>query len=390
MKRLKIAYLTDYDPTDIHNWSGLGYYIAKTIEKYVGDVEYIGNLKTRRFLSYEFKRIINKIFLKKHFIRETTPKVVESYAKEIKKRLNGKKFDLIFCPGTVPFAVLKTNIPIVFWADACQPGLMDFYISKSKVSNESVKYGIELEKLSLDNSSLAIYASDWAASIAKNYHHIGPQKVKVVPFGANIEHNNTIQDIINFVERRSRDVCKLLFVGVDWTRKGGEIAFKTAEGLNKIGIKTELTIVGCKPEIEKPFPDFIKSLGFISKSTNEGQKRLNNLFEESHFLIVPSEAEAYGLVFCEANSFGVPAISRKLGGITSIIKDNINGITFDKNDSVKEYINYINNLICNYDAYKKLCISSFNEFKTRLNWDTAGQTVKNFIEEMLERKEISS
>ena len=62
MKRLKIAYISIYDSTDVHKWSGLGYYIAKTLEKYVGDIDYIGNLKTKRFVNYELKRIVDKIF----------------------------------------------------------------------------------------------------------------------------------------------------------------------------------------------------------------------------------------------------------------------------------------------------------------------------------------
>ncbi len=281
------------------------------------------------------------------------PKVIQGYAEEVERRINRKKYDIIFSPGTLPIAMLKTEIPIVFWTDSCQPGLVDFYDPKEKINKESFKHGIEIEKLALVNSSMAIYASEWAASIAKDYHHINPEKVKVIPFGANIEHNNSIQDIDGYIEVRSKNVCKLLFIGVDWIRKGGDMAFKTAKGLNKKGLNTELTVVGCEPGIRKPLPDFVKSLGFISKSTEEGKKRLNRLFEESHFLIVPSEAEAYGLVFCEANSFGVPAISRKLGGITTIIKDNVNGITFNKESGANKYIDYIYNLMNNYDEYKK-------------------------------------
>ena len=386
MKRLNIAYVTPYDAKNVHNWSGLGYYIAKAIEKYVGNVDYIGNLKTRRYLKNELKRVISKVIFNKQYISNLTFKVVENYAEEIKNRINGKAYDIIFCPGTVPVALLKTNIPIVFWADACQPGLLDFYAPAERISKESINLGIKIEKLALQNSSLAIYASDWAASIARDYHHIDPAKVKVVPFGANIEHNKSIADIQKFIDIKSKDICRLLFIGVDWKRKGGDIAFNTAVELNNLGLKTELTIVGCEPLINKPFPEFVKSLGFISKSTEEGKNRLSQLFEESHFLIVPSEAEAYGLVFCEANSFGVPAISRKLGGITTIIKDNVNGITFKKDADTNEYVNYIYNLMNNFNEYKRLSFSSFNEYKTRLNWDTAGERVKELIEEMLNKK----
>ena len=51
MKKLKIAYITTYDATDVNNWSGLGYYIAKTLEKHVGDIEYVGNLNYRQMQS---------------------------------------------------------------------------------------------------------------------------------------------------------------------------------------------------------------------------------------------------------------------------------------------------------------------------------------------------
>lgn len=383
MKRLKIAYISVYDSSDVHNWSGLGYYIAKSLEKNVGDLDFIGNLKTKKFIEYVFKRALNKLLSGKTFSYSITPKVAKSYAEQITRQITGKKYDIVFCPGTVPIAMLKTDIPIVIWTDACQPGLLDFYDPREKISEESYKYGVEIEKLALENSSLAIFSSDWAASIAKNYHHTPEVKVKVVPFGANVDGSKSEDEISKLISTRQKDVCKLLFVGVDWKRKGGDIAFKTAEGLIKKGLRTELTIVGCEPNIEKPLPDFVKSLGFISKSTDEGKQKINKLFQESHFLIVPSQAEAYGLVFCEANSFGVPAIATNVGGISTIIKNNINGRSFSPYAKIDEYVDFIFELMNNSNAYKKLALSSFNEFKTRLNWDTAGQAVKRMIDELL-------
>ena len=96
--------------------------------------------------------------------------------------------------------MLKSNIPIVIWTDACQPGLLDFYDSKDKLTEVSYRHGVEIEKLALDNSSLAIFSSDWAASIALNYHKINPSKVKVVPFGANVEHNKSIDEISRLIK----------------------------------------------------------------------------------------------------------------------------------------------------------------------------------------------
>ena len=182
---------------------------------------------------------------------------------------------------------------------------------------------------------------------------------------------------------RPSNKCKLLFLGVDWLRKGGDVALKVAEELNKSGLETELTIVGCNPIINKPLLNFVKTLGFISKKTKKGRSEINNLLAKSHFLILPSRAEAFGIVFCEASSFGVPVITTNVGGITTAVKDGFNGKTFSKDASIEEYCTYIFNLWFNYSEYKKLALSSFNEYQSRLNWTIAGKNVKKILEDTI-------
>jgi glycosyltransferase involved in cell wall biosynthesis len=174
-----------------------------------------------------------------------------------------------------------------------------------------------------------------------------------------------------------------LFIGVDWIRKGGDIAFKVAKKLNQSGLRSELIVVGCQPIINEPIPDFVKPLGFISKQTDRGKQQIANLFVESHFLILPSRAECYGIVFCEANAFGIPCLASSVGGIPTIIKDNLNGRTFDKDASIDEYCQYILNLFKNYTEYKKLAISTFHEYQSRLNWSVAGQAVKRLLNNII-------
>jgi glycosyltransferase involved in cell wall biosynthesis len=236
-----------------------------------------------------------------------------------------------------------------------------------------------MERLALQKCKLAIYASEWAAQTAIDYYNADPNKVKVVPFGANIDSSRNFSEIKDLIESRPSNKCKLLFLGVDWFRKGGDVALKVAEELNKLGLNTELTVVGCQPIVEGSLPSFVKPLGFISKSTNEGKERINQLLAESHFLILPSRAECYGVVFCEANSLGVPCISRKVGGIPTIIKPNVNGNLFDLNTEITEYCEYISRLFSNYSDYKNLALSSFNEYQSRLNWSVAGKTVQELL-----------
>jgi len=235
----------------------------------------------------------------------------------------------------------------------------------------------------LERCQLAIYASDWAGEAAVNYYKIDPKKIKIVPFGANFSTNRSMVEIKNIINRRSSSKCKILFLGVDWYRKGGDIVLEAVKLLNKEGLKTELAVVGCSPVSSEPLPNFVKPFGFIDKSSPEGITKLNSLLVGSHFLFVPSIAEAYGVVYCEANSFGVPAIATNTGGIPTVIKDGINGMKFGLNAKPSEYAAYILDCFNNFNTYKELARSSFNEYESRLNWKVSGAKIKSLLKELL-------
>ena len=100
---------------------------------------------------------------------------------------------------------------------------------------------------------------------------------------------------------------------------------------------------------------------------------------ESHFLILPSVAECYGVVFVEASSYGLPTMATNVGGITTIIVDGKNGFTFELDETTDKYCDVIEKLMNSKTQYKELSKSSFHEYSTRLNWKTAGNKVHNLI-----------
>jgi glycosyltransferase involved in cell wall biosynthesis len=102
---------------------------------------------------------------------------------------------------------------------------------------------------------------------------------------------------------------------------------------------------------------------------------------ESHFLIVPSRAECFGVVFAEASSFGLPSLATNVGGIPSAIRDGKNGQTFPLAANPDEYSDYIERFMSSKEEYKKLALSSFTEYSERLNWFSAGRRVTDLIRE---------
>jgi glycosyltransferase involved in cell wall biosynthesis len=376
---MKIAYITTYDSSDVHAWSGSGAYILRALQSSGFQNESIGNLIDKANVLYKLKKAIYSIVLSKTYLSGRDPAFLKYYASQVESALATVGCDIVFSPGTTPIAYLNTKKPIVFWTDATFAGMVDFYPGYKNLCNETIINGNRSEQLALSKCSLAIYCTEWAAKTAIQNYDVDPAKVRVVPFGANIDCNRNLQDINSTISNKNFETCKLLFIGVEWFRKGGDIALRVAEQLNQRGIRTELNIVGCNPPVS--LPDFVKLHGFISKNTEEGRRLLDKLMNESHFLILPSKAECYGVVFAEASSFGVPSLATKVGGIPTAIQDGKNGKTFQLDENPEKYCDYIESLMSSKQGYYELALSSFREYSEKLNWFSAGKKVYDLIQE---------
>lgn len=377
---MNISYITNYDAQNINKWSGLGYYISKSLKDQNNDIDYL-TLAPCTNIMLHLKNQYYKFALKRNACIERDPYMIDRYCKQIMGSIN-KKSDILFAPSSIPMSMVEANKPKVFYTDCTFAGMVGFYDCFSNCDQATINNANYLEQKALESASLAIYSSDWAAQTAIDNYNVNPNKVKVVPFGANLERNFNFEEVKKIISTRSKNVCHLLFLGVDWKRKGGDTAIKVAEILNSLGIKTILHVAGIKKIPLKKIPDFVINHGFINKANKEGRVRIDTLLAQSHFLILPTLAEAYGLVFCEANSFGVPCISTNVGGITTIVKNNVNGMTFSLSDNPELYALYIHSVFTDKKRYNELALSSYNEYSQRLNWNVAGKAITGLLKEL--------
>jgi glycosyltransferase involved in cell wall biosynthesis len=158
-----------------------------------------------------------------------------------------------------------------------------------------------------------------------------------VPFGANLETLPTGREVNAAIAERPRTRCRLLWMGVDWERKRGDLVVEVAKRIEAQGIPVELTVVGCRPPGDRELPEWVNVEGFVSKRTAVGTARLTELFARSHFLVMPSLAEAYGLVYCEAAAYGVPAVAAHTGGVPTIVVDDETGVLEDPSAEADAY-----------------------------------------------------
>ena len=266
---------------------------------------------------------------------------------------------------------------VVTISDCTHRSLFEAYPAYKNLCRATRRHGDKIERAAMKRASASIFASDWAADSAIRDYDAEPAKVHIVPFGANFECQPAHNDVVRSIQSREFNKLRLLFIGVEWERKGGRIALDVVRKLIQLGIPAHLTVVGCEPAISAKDAQYVSVQGFIKK-TVEGQKKINNFLSQSHFLIVPSEAECYGLVFCEASAFGVPSIARNVGGVGTIIKSDVNGRLFDYHTTAKDMVDWIISFYREPEKYHRLALLTLAEYESRLNWESLRKNKENF------------
>lgn len=380
--KIKVGFLSREDPCDKKAWSGTIYQLYKNIQT-IQNVEVLW-IPIKRKIIYEkfmkiFMGILSRIFLKKkseHLI---------FYSKILAKDINHHlldDIDIVFAPsGSVNIAYLKIKKPIIYLTDSTFHLLYNYYPIFSNFFSFNVKQGNVIEKKAADNSTTIIVSSDWAKNSFINDYKIPEKKIKVIEFGANID-NIKVNPKFNF---QKTGQLNLLFLGVDWERKGGEIAVECLSYLNGNNIKSILQVVGVDPPMKYKNDNNIKSYGFLNKNLDKDYNLLKEIIYNSDLLILPTKAECSAIVFSEASAYGLPILTYDTGGIPNYVINGQNGYRLNLKCGGEEFAEKILEII-HLKELNKLREGSFAIYKQKLNWECWKTKFMNVINEITESK----
>lgn len=380
---MRIAYVTVEDSFDVHQWSGSLTHVRRALEHAGAVVDpVIGNLRPGLIaeVAVPMRLAWHRRFSAGRYLPPVDPILLRSYAATVEARLATSTADLIFSPGSRPVAYLRSSKPIVFWSDGTFAGMVDFYSEYTGLSSAALAAGHRAEREALDRARLALFTSEWAAQSAIEAYGADPAKVKVVPFGANLDHQRSRKDLEAILVAREARVLRLLFPAVDWERKGGDLAVAVLQRLQACGVAAELHLVGCQPP--GPLPPGVIAHGFLSKREASGRQALDQLFRQAHLLLLPTRADCVPVVLAEACSYGVPCLTTAVGGIPTAVRDGRNGWALPLSAPAEAYVERILPLVQDPAAYHQLARGAFEEYEQRLNWSVAGQQVMELLQEL--------
>ncbi len=263
---MELAYATSFNSEDIRNWSGLGVYYEKMLRASgFADLNCL-NLHKKPLFNGTISLCKKKIFsnLLGH---EVSPIFNISQSKTFAKIIENKigKGTHILSPNTVILAHLKKDLKKILYTDSTLDNLLHFYSNYCNLLHEAVLEAQESEHLTIENSDLLIYTSQWAADSAIKNYKADAKKVFIVPFGANLGFTPSYEELKSIVGKKNiTKHINLLFIGVEWKRKGGEYAIQVTRKLNQMGISTTLHIAGIRNLASYVDEKFVVDHGFIS------------------------------------------------------------------------------------------------------------------------------
>lgn len=209
----------------------------------------------------------------------------------------------------------------------------------------------ELYKKSLDNAIIIHTNSEYTKNyITKNYS-INPNKIIVIPpfiyFNKlskikRIKHKKIILGTISRLVERKNVINIIKSLNILKEKYNIEFIYYLAgDGSEKKQILREL---------KKAKFDW-KYLGKIND-----KEKLNKFYPSLDAFIMPplelkDSVEGFGIVYLEANSYGIPVIASKTGGVGDAVKDNFSGV-FAEPTSPEDIARKIFYVIKNKDKFK--------------------------------------
>ena len=378
-RRLRIAYVTSRDSSDRRSWSGTLYNMGQALERHCGVVSRISPLRPfsarfQKLISHGFRRLTGRTYLYTH-----TGSLAKKTARMAERRLSGQ-YDVIFAPvGSGLVAHLQTSVPIVYLSDATFKLMLGYNWEFTAMLPSQVRAADELERRAIMKASESVFPSSWAARSAVDHYQADPSRVNIVPFGANLDPAPAREKALRSL---SMDKCRLLFVGVNWPHKGGDIALETLTDLERSGVSAELTVVGCTPPSRHPG---LRVFPFLNKNNQSERQLLDKLYGEADFFLLPTRSECFSIALCEANAFGIPVLSTQTGGLSDLVREGVNGFLFPLEARGNQYAARIREVYSDANRYRMLRISSREEFETRLNWDAWGGRMRTILWKAVDR-----
>ncbi len=158
--------------------------------------------------------------------------------------------------------------------------------------------------------------SNWTKQSFVEDYGCKEQDVAVIPPGIDLKEFS--------IGDRNHELPRILFVGGDFERKGGDLLLDVFR--RRLRGRAELILVTRADVKNEPGIT-------VHRDVSANSPKLHELYRTSDMFVLPTRADCYSLVCMEALAAGLPIVATRVGGIPDMIREGETGHLLDVGDS---------------------------------------------------------
>ncbi len=310
------------------------------------------------FKEYGMEILLGRKKIKECFWRTTY--ILRKIKSLLSNRLSQNEYEFSFQFQSL-FDGSKEGLPHYLYTDHTHLANLQ-YPDFSKKDLYSPRW-IELERTIYHNATLNFTRSNnISRSIVADYS-CPPDKVICVGRGCNVGTNFEVAH----GKYKNRNI---LFVGIDWKRKGGPELVEAFKLVLKAHPTARLTIVGCTPKLNIPNCDVVGPVPL---------EEVNHYYEKASVFCLPTKLDPFPSVCLEAFAHGLPVVATDIGPIPDFVSDGETGYLVKCGD-VKHLSEVLIELIGNPEKCQALGENGRRLVLEKYTWEKVGaEMAKNIM-----------
>lgn len=167
----------------------------------------------------------------------------------------------------------------------------------------------------------------------------------------------------------------ILFVGVDWQRKGGPQLVEAFEHVIQKHPGARLRIVGCSPTITTHGCEIVGRIPL---------EQMRPIYEQATIFCMPTRIEPFGIAFVEAMHAGLPVVATDIGAVPDLVTNGVNGFRVPVDD-VGALASALDQVLANPELARRMGAASREIARERYSWDAVGGRLASSIRSCLEK-----
>lgn len=204
---------------------------------------------------------------------------------------------------------LPAPVPYVAFIDSTSAMANEGWAAWRPNTERARKQREEVERKYYRGALCVFTAGPQAARSVMDDYGVPESRVRAVGGGVNFDPLPLV------MSRRSGQ--RVLWVGLDFERKGGDLLLAAFRVVRRRFPNAELVFAGATPPSIEP--------GVTAAGVVRDRVEMAELYRNADIFCLPARHEPYGLVVQEAMAFGLPCVVTETGALSAIVEDGETG-----------------------------------------------------------------